>query len=55
MGLLVLLGFLMLVDLLVLTGRAADSRHDTDRCDWVALLGSDRDPTRRPQRSLVAR
>jgi hypothetical protein len=49
MGLLVLLGFLLLLDLLVLAGRAADSRHHTDRPDWAALLGSGRDPTRRPQ------
>jgi len=55
MGLFVLLGFLLVVDLLVLVGRAADSRHDTDRRDWAALLGSGRDLTRRPYRTPVAR
>jgi hypothetical protein len=41
MPLLLLLGFLLLVDLLVMAGRAVDSRRATDRSDWAG-----RDPTR---------
>jgi hypothetical protein len=45
MGIVVLMGFLFLVGLLAMVGRAADSRHDTGRFDWSEPFTPGRDPS----------
>jgi hypothetical protein len=43
MGIVVLVGFLLLISLLAVAGRGADSRSDTSRFDWDAPFTPGRD------------